>query len=357
MFKNLNLFIFYIFLLKLVSFLIYFYYHRDDINVGYFYTGLFIIFTFYFIIFYIYRFTEYGILKRIESFTSPLEKLVPVIQKNRRYISQMPQLHDFNLSDFYIFSSHNTYVAGNQNMDVNSLKIIKTALQLGIREVELDVYAKNHLIPEKEFLEPIVTHGIESSGKKSDIFLNSNILSFESCIKTINDNAFLNNNDDPLIINIELNTHNLDFTNNRVLEILQNHFGDKILYSQNLNNLKEMKIKELIGKVIIVIHDLHKDSVLKDLSFDYYKNVSVNYLDEIEIKETRDSIIRLFPAANLESHFSYNCDPLGAWNKGVQVVACNIQNIDENLQKHFKKFKKYSFVLKPAILRKSIKVE
>ena len=69
------------------------------------------------------------------------------------------------------------------------------------------------------------------------------------------------------------------------------------------------------------------------------------------------NFIRLFPAANLESHFSYNCDPLAAWNKGVQVVSCNIQNIDENLKKHFKKFKKYSFVLKPVILRKTIKIE
>ncbi len=348
---NLNLFIFYLFLLKLISFLIYFYYHQD-MNISYFYTGLFILFFLYFIIFYIYRFTKFGIMRRIESFTSPLTKLVPVVKKNKKYISQYSKLHDFNLSDFYIFSSHNTYVAGNQNMDVNSLKMIKIALQLGIREIELDVYAKNYLIAEKEYLEPIVTHGIESSNKNNDIFLNSNILSFENCIRTINDNAFENNNDDPLIINIELNTHNIDYTNNRILEILKKYFGDKLLFSQNLNNLKDIKIKDLINKVIIVIHDLDKSSVLKNLSYDYFKNTSFNYLDDIDIKDTKENIVRMFPPADIESHFSYNNDPYGAWNKGIQCVACNIQNIDENLKKHFKKFQNFSFLLKPILLRK-----
>ena len=353
---NLNLFIFYIFLLKLVAFLIYFYFHQD-MNISYFYTGLFIIFAVYFIIFYVYRFTNYGILRRIDSFTQPLERIVPVIQRKRTYISQCPELHNFTLSDFYVFSSHNTYVAGNQNMDVNSLKMIKIALQLGMREIELDVYAKNYLVSQKEYLEPIVTHGIESPGGQNDIFLNSNTLSFESCIKTINDYAFENDNDDPLFINIELNTHNIDYTNNRVLDIIKSQFGDKIIFSNNLNNLKDYKIKDLIGKVIIIIHDLHENSVLKDLSFDYYKNVSYNYLDDIELDKTKNNIVRVFPPANIESHFSYNCDPTAAWNKGIQFATCNIQVIDDNLKKQFKKFKKYSFVLKPLIFRNLNKIK
>ena len=347
---NLNLFIIYLFLLKLIALLIYFYYH-PDMNISYFYTGLFILLFLYFIIFYIYRFTKYGIIRRIESFTSPLVKLIPVVQKNKKYLSQYPQLHDFALSDFYIFSSHNTFVAGNQNMDVNSLKMIKTILQLGVREIELDVYAKNYLISEKEYLEPIVTHGIESSNQKNDIFLNSNLLSFDSCIKTINDTAFGESND-PLIINIELNTHNIDYTNNRIYEILQNYFGDKLLLSQNLNNLQDIKIKDLIGKVIVVIHDLDENSVLKDTAFDYYKNISFNYLNETDTNDTKNNIIRVFPPANIDSHFSYNSDPYAAWNKGIQCVACNIQNIDENLKKHFKKFKNFSFLLKPELLRR-----
>ena len=346
---NLNLLVFYIFLLKLLSLLIYFYYH-PDINISYFYIGLFIIFIFYFIIFYIYRFTKFGIMKRIESFTTPLIKLIPVIKKNRKCISQFKQLHDYKLSDFYIFSSHNTYVAGNQNMDVNSLQMIKIALQLGIREIELDVYAKNYLISDKEYLEPIVTHGIENTNQKNDIFLNSNLLTFDSCIEIINENAFVEN-DDPLIINIELNTHNIDYTNNRILEILKNYFGDRLIFSNSINNLKDMKMKDLINKVIIVIHDMDDTSILKDLSFDYSKNVSFNYINEVDISATNDDIIRVFPPINLNSHFSYNCDPYAAWNKGIQVVSCNIQNIDNNLQKHFKKFKNFSFLLKPKLLR------
>jgi hypothetical protein len=353
---NINTFILYIFLLKLISFLIYFYLNRD-VNISIFLISLFIIFVIYCIFFYIYRFTKYGILRRIDKFTQPLEKIIPVIQKKRTYLSSMPELHDFTLRDFYIFSSHNTYVAGNQNMDVNSLKMIKIACQLGIREIELDVYAKNYLKPTKEFLEPIVTHGVESSDGQNDIFLNSNILSFESCIKTINDNAFLNGNDDPMIINIELNTHNIDYTNNRILEILSKYFGDKLLYSNNLNILQHIKIKDLIGKIIIVIHGINIDSTLTKISFDYFKNVSYDHISELNIKDTKKHIVRVFPPANLESHFSYNCDPNIAWNKGIQFATCNIQVIDEHLKKQFKKFKKYSFVLKPIFLRKKNKIK
>ena len=348
---NLNRFIFYIFILKLTSLIIFFYLNKNT-NISYFYIIMFILLLFYSLIFYKYKFTKKGILRRIDYFTQPLEKIVPVIQKKRKYLSSMKELHNFTLCDFYIFASHNTYVAGNQNMDVNSLKMLKLALQLGVREIELDTYAKNYLISKKEFLEPVVTHGVESPDGQNDIFLNSNILSFENCVKTINDYAFENGNDDPLIINIELNTHGIDYTNKRILEILKKYFGNKLLISNGINNLKFIKIKDLIGKVIIVIHGLSYESLLKDLSYDYYKNISYNYLDEIDLDKTKEHIVRVFPPANIESHFSYNCDPTGAWNKGVQFATCNIQVLDDNLKKHFKKFKKYSYVLKPMILRK-----
>ena len=352
---NLNTFILYIFLLKFISFLIYFYFHKDA-YIGYIYAFLFLIFSIYFFNFYTYKFTKYGILRRIDYFTQPLERIVPIIQKNRVFLSKIPELHNFSLCDFYIFSSHNTYVAGNQNLDVNSLKMLKLALQLGVREIELDVYAKNYHIPTKNFLEPVVTHGIESENGQSDIFLNSNILSFESCIDIISKYAFENNNDDPLIINIELNTHNIDYTNKRVYNILKEKFDNKLLISNHINNLRKIKIKDLIGKVIIIIHNLHLDSVLKDLSYDYYKNVSYNYINEISLEKTKEHLVRVFPPANLESHFSYNCDPVEAWNKGIQFSSCNIQVLDDNLKKHFKKFKKYSYVLKPFILRNLKKI-
>ena len=348
---NLNTFIIYIFILKFISFLIYFYFHQD-MKIYYVYSFLFIFLGIYFLIFYTYRFTKYGILRRIDYFTEPLEKIVKIIQKKKVYLSSIPELHDFTLSDFYIFSSHNTYVAGNQNMDVNSLKMLKLALQLGVREIELDVYAKNYLIPKKEFLEPVVTHGVENEDGQSDIFLNSNILSFEECINIINKYAFQNENDDPLIINIELNTHNIDYTNQRVFDILKNKFGKKLILSNNLNNLRKIRIGDLIGKVIIVIHDLDFDSYLKKISFDYYKNISFNDINIINLEKTKEHLVRIYPPGNIESHFSYNFDPVEAWNKGIQFVSCNIQVLDENLKKHIRKFKRYSYVLKPFILRK-----
>lgn len=346
-----NTFIIYILLLILISFLIYFYYH-NDINIHFFKIFLFFILIFFFIYFYFSNFTKYGILRRIDYFTNHLEKIVPVIQKKRKYLSQEPSLHDYKLQDFYIFSSHNTYVAGNQNMDVNSLKMLKYALLLGIREIELDVYAKNYLIPTKDFLEPVVTHGVKNINGNRDIFLNSNILTFYNCIKTISKYAFINDNDDPLIINIELNTHNNNYTNNRIIKILKDTFKEKLLISNNINNLTNFKIKDLINKVIIIIHNLEINNKLKKISFDYYKNISSNYVKDIDIELSKEKIIRIYPPANIKSHYSYNYDPNEAWNKGIQLATFNIQVLDDNFKKQIKKFKKYSFVLKPLLFRK-----
>ncbi len=312
---------------------------------------LFFITVGYLCVFYYYKFTEYGILKRIERFTKPLKRIIPVLQQKRKYISQCKDVLDYKLTDFFVFSSHNTYVAGNQNMDVNSLEMIKMACLLGVREIELDTYCRNYVKEDNESIEPIVTHGVESPQGQDDLFLNSNLLSFESCVKTISDNAFINNNDDPLFINIELNTHNKHKTNLRMIEILKQYFGDKLLYSKDNSDLGSYKIKDLVNKVIIVIHDLDETSVFQGISFDYYKNVSDNNTNVIDLEKTKNSLARVFPSANLESHFSYNYDPYSAWNKGAQFVTCNIQILDDNLKKQFKKFKKYSFVLKPKVLR------
>ena len=299
------------------------------------------------------NFTNYGIHKKIKEYNSNIMKLLPIIKKNKKYIIDNKRLHKYPLRDFYIFSSHNTYITNKQNMDTNSLKMIENALKLNVREIELDVYAKNWLGKEIDNdHEPIVTHGLVRGIGESDIFLNSNLLPLEKCFDTIKKYMNYNNNTDPLIINIELNTHHIKFTNNQIIDLSEKYFKDKLYLPKNNDRyiLEDTPIGELINKVILVIHKLDND-ILSKYSSDYCnipssddKNINLNY--------TKNKLVRVYPKGDIKSHFSHNIDPIKYWNNGIQMVACNIQKIDENLKEHFKKFKYYSFVLKPRIFRK-----
>lgn len=44
------------------------------------------------------------------------------------------------LSDYYIYTSHNTYLTGNQFTSDSSVKPIISALQKGVRGIELDLW-------------------------------------------------------------------------------------------------------------------------------------------------------------------------------------------------------------------------
>jgi hypothetical protein len=338
---NLTTLLLYLFFLFNCSSLYIFIFHR---NIKYFYIFYSLI-TIIFLRYFIYNFTVYGVSKKINNCSSALTKLIPIVSKNKKYIKDDEKYHNYKLKDFYIFSSHNTYVANNQNMDLNSLEMLKIALKLGIREIELDVYAKNWLGTEEEDFEPYVTHGVMRRGL-SDIFLNRNILYFQDCLNVIKENK------NPLIINIELNTHYLKNTNNKIIKSLEETFGDNLYFPKNNDRkfLEDEKIGNLIDKVIVVIHKIDKYNDLYTYSHDY-RNEDSGIDNNIGVNYTKNKLVRIYPKADIKSHFSYNFDPIKYWNNGVQIVSCNIQCIDIHMKEHFKKFKKYSFVLKPKVLR------
>ena len=303
--------------------------------------------------FYINNFTKYGLNKKLEYYNNHLMKILPIVKRNKRFIESNKKLYNYPLRDFYIFSSHNTFISRNQNMDTNSLLMIKNSLLLGVREIELDIYAKNWLGKGEKDHEPIVTHGMIRGIGKSDVFSNTNLLPLDKCFYIIKKYMNYNGNTDPLIINIELNTHHLNYTNIKIIKLLKKYFGDKLYLPKNKNRnmIEDVPIKDLINKVIIVIHNINKTNLLYDYSHDYC-NISSNENNIISLNYTKNKMSRIYPCANINSHFSYNIDPVKYWNRGIQLVSCNIQNIDDNLKEHFKKFKYYSFVLKPKIFRK-----
>jgi hypothetical protein len=254
------------------------------------------------------------------------------------------------LNEFFISTSHNTYLPCTQNIDVASSEAIKRALGMGARVIELDCFAKKNTGKKSKDLEPVVAHGIPRSS--GDIFTTSKI-SFEECIDVIATYGFLTS--DPLIICLELNTNNLIPTQKRIKEIIELKLGDKLLspdykISNKINRkyFTNEPIKNLLNKVII-IGEKNITSELTDLidgTFEEDNLFNSNHLDKKLIGKINSPgiIQRVYPYGNISGHLSYNYDPSIYWKNKNQMVALNFQSVDNNLMKNIAMFKNASFV-------------
>lgn len=246
-----------------------------------------------------------------------------------------PHLLDKPLHEFYISTSHNTYLPCHQNIDISSIDAIKNALQLGARVIELDVYAKNNIGLTDDDYTPVVAHGMEY--KYGDIFTTS-FITFEECIKTIAE--FAQTTSDPIWITLELNTNKLVKTQIKMREILLKYFENKIINSTTkLNNIP---IKNVLNKIILTCGG-GITPPLEDIVNPYLKNT---YHKDSNLKNNNLTgiIHRVYPAGDIQGHFSYNFDPEPLWKNKYQLVALNFQKLDDNLNKNLSMFNKCSFV-------------
>ncbi len=81
---------------------------------------------------------------------------------------------DRPLNEYYIYSSHNTYLTGHQLYGESSVEMYNYAMNLGCRLVEIDVWDGEHN-------EPIVTHGFTFTSKITlkDVLTNIKKTAFE----------------------------------------------------------------------------------------------------------------------------------------------------------------------------------
>ncbi|KIW03442.1 uncharacterized protein PV09_05212 [Verruconis gallopava] len=148
--------------------------------------------------------------------------------------SRTEQKLDRPLNEYFISSSHNTYLLGRQVVGQSSTEAYVSALTQGCRCIEIDCWDGSDG-------RPIVVHGRTFT---------SSVL-FADCVKVINEYAF-EASEYPLIISLEV--HCNPEQQATMTDIMKNVFGDKLVL-QPLDESSEVLPcpEELKGKILIKV--------------------------------------------------------------------------------------------------------
>jgi len=268
------------------------------------------------------------------------------------------------LSNFYVASSYKSCVGTRHKFDYVSTDILEHVLKAGARFVWLDIF--------NETMEKNTSPVVSSGSEEGEWQYTLNTILFEDCCKTIKDIAFVSgevdNYNDPLFLALNLNVNRNINTLNKIKDIIFNTFENILLpykYSYTQKNLGQIKISDLLGKIVILASTGFEDTELEELinySWDKeyirlinFKNIiddqnpDVIKMDKEELQNYNNNNLSIvLPEDN--SINSINYDPNLGWNSGCQFVCMNYQILDKKMDSYITKFKTSSFINKPIEL-------
>uniref|UniRef100_A0A3B4ZS09 Phosphoinositide phospholipase C n=1 Tax=Stegastes partitus TaxID=144197 RepID=A0A3B4ZS09_9TELE len=265
------------------------------------------------------------------------------------------------LSNYFISTSHNTYLTGDQLLSQSRVEMYAYVLQAGCRCVEVDCWDG----PDGE---PIIHHGYT---------LTSKIL-FKDVVETINKYAFTKS-PYPVILSIE--NHCTVPQQKKMAEYLKEVLQDKLdLTNVNVHECKKLPSPEILkGKVLVKVQlssvsmllywrshlcfynspfrkrkTMRLSRALSDL-VKYTKSVRVHDIEtqgrlkpgEL-VRFNQRQLLRVYPSNYRVDSSNFNPQPY--WNAGCHMVAMNYQTEGRMLELNRAKFSSNGncgYILKP----------
>lgn len=309
-------------------------------------------------------FHRYSVIKN-ERYMDIKSFLIYLLSPHNSAIKNESMPMDQPLEHYFILSSHNTYLLGNQFKSESSVEGYIRALQLGCRCVELDCWDGQN--------EPVVYHGHTLTTK---IF-------FRDVVHAIKRYAF-QASCFPVILSLEMHC-NLQ-NQKKIAFYLKSILKDELLttYTGNVNPT-DLKYKVLV-KAKYMEDDVHcsltnmeeedsKSAVAPELiqvvflrakkfcNFDTSgANICCSFSESNAIRNFKQNLVafqryhrlrlsRIYPAFSRVT--STNFDPFLHWAAGAQCVALNLQTYDKWMDLNMALFSSNGntgYVLKPQII-------
>jgi hypothetical protein len=282
------------------------------------------------------------------------------------------KLGELRLGDMYVASAYNAAHSGYQMYDYTSKKIVLSLLQSGARYLEFNVF--NSVFGEKAI--PVVSMGYKEGEWKMMV----TDTPLEYIFQIIAENAFkvhdgkegVFNPYDPIFIGLNLNTNSNLSCLNLIGFLITKYFRDRLLPNdygyQNSDDMADIKISELMGKVVFFSSDGFQGSGLEEIinySWDNIDNNPNHNLQRIHYSKLKEpgfneqTLIDFnkkgltIVVPHIEGDFfNTNYNPNKAFECGCQFVAMEYQYIDTNMDMYITKFKNKSLLLKDNKLRK-----
>jgi hypothetical protein len=282
------------------------------------------------------------------------------------------KLGNIRLGDMYISSSYNSAHSGYQMYDYTSELVVLSVLQAGARYLEFNIF--NSEFGDNAY--PVVSMGY----KRGEWKMMVNDTPLEIIFQIIADNAFtindsvngVSNPEDPLFIGLNLNTNSNLGCLNLISFLINKYFSNKLLpnqYSyQNNDNIADMTLSQVSGKVIIFSSDGFQGSGLEEMvnyCWDninnkpthslqrlHCSNITASTFDGNRLIEFNKKGFTIIVPHSEGDFFNTNYDTSIALGLGCQFIAMEFQYIDPYIDTYITLFKNRSLVLKEDNLLK-----
>jgi hypothetical protein len=270
------------------------------------------------------------------------------------------------LGNMFVSSSYNSSHSGYQMYDYTSEQIVLSVLQSGARYIEFNVF--NSEFGTNAY--PVVSMGY----KKGEWKMMITDTPLETIFDTIANNAFtisdgkygVNNPEDPLFIGLNLNTNSNLSCLNLISMLILKYFKGRFLPSnytfQNNGNLANIKLIELIGKVVFFSSDGYQGSGLEEIINGCWDNINDDPKHNIQrihyselttptfdakkmIEYNKKGLTIVVP--HMEGDFlNTNYDTIPAFETGCQFVSMEFQYINNYMDSYITRFKEKSLISK-----------
>lgn len=234
-----------------------------------------------------------------------------------------PHLLDKPICEFYINSSHNSYISFFQHLSIVKTETLKKILNSGVRCIELDIAHINN--------KPVVAHGTAD-------YITTTYLSLDKFLDIILEHGF--NTSDPLFLFCEIFNEDNEILMNNIKTAFLNKLKSRISKLTNSNDyIATQPIKHFLNKIILLGSN---SNILSEIM---NSNSNFMNIDDTNTKiRNINQLGRVYKRGGLTSFLSLNIDYKQFFEKKYNIVCMNYQMKDKLLYEYIKFFGEYSLL-------------